>query len=145
MIRVRTIARRAFFVGVDLLQLVLVTRGYWSDHKEFAYQMFPEASTWRADIVRVLDDGERVPVDEDWSGYRWDLLVRDRGLQYPAARRHADAGVDNQLAFLQAALDYVATNTPRDAHTRYLEAHVTYWRNSHQPRTITLRSRERPA
>jgi hypothetical protein len=131
------------FAGVIALQLLLVARGYWSDHKEFAYQMFPEASTWRADIVRVLDDGERVPVDEAWAGYRWDRLVRDRGLRYPAMRAHADAGVDSQLAFLRAALDYVATHTPRDTRTRYLEARVTYWRNTHAPRAVTLRSRPR--
>jgi hypothetical protein len=128
------------FVGVIVLQVFLVARGYWSDHKELAFQMFPESSTWQAQIVRVLDDGERVPVEQPWAGYRWDVLVRDRGLQYPAVRHHADAGVDNQLAFLRRALDYVATHTPRDTRTRYLEAHVTYWRNEHPPHVVAYRS-----
>jgi hypothetical protein len=102
--------------------------------------MFPESSTWRADVVRVTADGRRLPVEAGWAGYRWDELVQDRGLRYPAARRHADAGLDNQLAFLDAALDWVAANTPRDRETRYLEAEVTAWHNDDPARTEVLRS-----
>jgi hypothetical protein len=69
--------------------------------------------------------------------------VRDRGLRYPAIRHHADAGLDNQLAFLDAALDWVATNTPRDDETRYLEARVTSWHNADPPRVGVLRSHVR--
>jgi hypothetical protein len=134
------VTRRAVVVAVVLLQLGLVARGYWADHKEFAFQMFPESSTWRADVARVTADGRRVPIELPWSGYRWDELVRDRGLRYPAVRRHADAGLENQLAFLEAALDWVARNTPRDAETRYLEAKVTAWHNDDPPRTRVLRS-----
>jgi hypothetical protein len=105
--------------------------------------MFPESSTWRADVVRVTDDGRRVPIELPWSGYRWDELVRDRGLSYPAVRHHADAGLDNQLAFLDAALDWVASNTPRDGETRYLEARVTSWHNADRPQVEILRSHVR--
>jgi hypothetical protein len=137
------VGRRVVVVAVVVLQLALVARGYWSDHKEFAFQMFPESSTWRADVVRVTDDGRRVPVEVPWSGYRWDELVQDRGLSYPSIRHHADAGLDNQLAFLDAALDWVAGNTPRDRETRYLEATVTSWHNADRPRVEVLRSRVR--
>jgi hypothetical protein len=137
---VRTIARRVVFLGVIALQLLFVARGYWSDHKEFAFQMFPEASDWRADVVRVLGNGDRVPVGQPWDGYSWATLVRDRGLQLPGARHHADAGVDNQLAFLREALDYVAAHTPADRETRFYEAHVTYWHNDDAPRTVVYRS-----
>jgi hypothetical protein len=130
-------------LAVVVLQLGFVVRGYWSDHKPFAFQMFPEASTWRADVVRVTADGRRVPVERPWSGYRWDELVRDRGLRYPSVRHHADAGLDNQLAFLASALDWVADNTPRDHDTRYLEATATAWHNADPPRTEVLRSRVR--
>jgi hypothetical protein len=58
-------------------------------------------------------------------------------------RRHADAGLDNQLAFLDAALDWVANNTPRDDETRYLEARVTAWHNADPPRVEVLRSDDR--
>jgi hypothetical protein len=139
----KVVARRAVVLAVVLLQLGFVARGYWSDHKEFAFQMFPESSTWRADVVRVTADGRRVPVELPWSGYRWDLLVRDRGLSYPAVRHHADAGLDNQLAFLDAALDWVASNTPRDGETRYLEARVTSWHNADPPQVKILRSHVR--
>src|SRR3954451_7761541 len=101
-------ARRVVVIAVVAAQLLFVARGYWAPHKEFAFQMFPESSTWRADIVRVTSDGRRLPVSEPWSGYRWASLVPSRGLAYPGTRRHADAGLDNQLAFLDAALDYVA-------------------------------------
>jgi len=130
-------------VAVVLLQLGLVARGYWSDHKEFGFQMFPESSTWRADVIRVTADGRRIPIERPWSGYRWDELVQGRGLRYPAVRHHADAGLANQLAFLDAALDWVADNTPRDGETRYLEATVTAWHNADAPRVEVLRSRVR--
>jgi hypothetical protein len=130
-------------VAVVLLQVALIARGYWSDHKQFAFQMFPESSTWRAEVVRVTADGRRVPIEQPWSGYRWDELVQDRGLKYPSVRHHADAGLDNQLAFLDAALDWVADNTPRDAETRYLEATVTSWHNDDDPETEVMRSRTR--
>lgn len=138
--RVSVAWRRAVVLAVVLLQLGLVARGYWSDHKEFAFQMFPESSTWRADVVRVTADGRRVPIERPWSGYRWEELVRDRGLAYPAVRHHADAGLDNQVAFLEAALDWVAANTPRDRETRYLEARVTLWHNDDPARVDVLRS-----
>ena len=127
-------------VAVVVLQLGFVARAYWSDHKEFGFQMFPESSTWRADVVRVTNDGRRVPIELPWSGYRWEELIQDRGLRYPGIRHHADAGLDNQLAFLEAALDWVADNTPRDGETRYLEARVTSWHNDDPPRASVLRS-----
>ncbi len=136
-------ARRAVVGLVVAAQLFFVARGYWSEHKEFAFQMFPESSTWQADIVRVTMDGQRVSISEPWSGYQWPALVTTRGLSYPARRHHADAGLDNQLAYLDAALDYVAAHTPRDHETRYLEAVVTTWRNTDDPRVIVLRSGER--
>jgi hypothetical protein len=138
--RAKVVVRRVVVVAVVVVQLGLVARGYWSDHKEFAFQMFPESSTWRATVVRVTADGRRVPIERPWSGYRWDELVRDRGLSFPSIRHHADAGLDNQLAFLEAALDWVASNTPRDRETRYLEATVTSWHNADPPRVGVLRS-----
>jgi hypothetical protein len=138
--RARVVVRRVIVVAVVVVQLGLVARGYWSDHKQFAFQMFPESSTWRATVVRVTADGRRVPIERPWYGYRWDELVRDRGVSFPSIRHHADAGLDNQLAFLEAALDWVASNTPRDRETRYLEATVTSWHNADPPRVGVLRS-----
>jgi hypothetical protein len=141
--RVRVVGRRVAVVAVVAVQLGLIGRGYWSDHKQFAFQMFPESSTWRAEVVRVTADGRRVPVEQPWSGYRWDELVQDRGLRYPSVRHHADAGLDNQLAFLDSALEWVADNTPRDSETRYLEATVTSWHNDDAPSMEVMRSSER--
>jgi hypothetical protein len=136
----RVIGRWAAVVAVVAIQLGFIVRGYSSDHKEFAFQMFPESSTWRADVVRVTADGRRVPVEQPWSGYRWSELVPNVGLRYPGVRHHAYAGLDNQLAFLDSALDWVATNTPRDDETRYLEARVTAWHNDDPPEEEVLRS-----
>jgi hypothetical protein len=141
--RLRVVGRRVVVLAVVVFQLGFVVRGYWSDHKPFAFQMFPESSTWRADVVRVTGDGGRVPIERPWSGYRWDALVGDVGLRYPAVRHHADAGLANQLAFLASALDWVAENTPRDHETRYLEARVTAWHNADAPRVEVLRSHAR--
>jgi hypothetical protein len=141
--KVRVVARRAVVLVVVVLQLGFIARGYVADHKEFAFQMFPESSTWRADVVRVTADGRRVPIEVPWSGYRWDELVQTRGLSYPSIRHHADAGLANQLAFLESALDWVADNTPRDRETRYLEARVTSWHNADPRRVEVLRSHVR--
>jgi hypothetical protein len=127
-------------VAVVALQLGFVVRGYFSDHKEFAFQMFPESSTWQADVVRVTAEGRRVPIEQPWAGYRWEELVPNVGLRYPGVRHHANAGLDNQLAFLDSALDWVATNTPRDHETRYLEATVTAWHNDDAPEEEVFRS-----
>lgn len=139
------LTRRAVVVAVVVAQLAFVVRGYFAPHKEFAYQMFPESSTWQADIVRVTGDGRRITVEEPWFGYSWPRLVTSRGLARPWVRHHADAGLDNQLAFLEAALDYVAGNTPLDTETLYLEATVTAWHNTDPPTTIVMRSDDRDA
>jgi hypothetical protein len=140
------LARRAVVVAVLGLQAALLVRGTTAPHREFAFRMFPESSTWRAEVVRVTADGRRVPVERDWSGYSWAELTDSRvGLQYPSVDRHAVAGVENQLAFLDAALDWVAQHTPRDRETRYLEARVTYSRNGREAQTRLLRSASRRA
>lgn len=141
--RIRTWARRVVVVGFVALQLGLVVRAYQAPHKEFGYQMFPEASRWRADIVRVTDDGRRVSVREPWHGYEWTSLVRGRGLTTPWIEHHADSGLDRQLRFLEEALDWVAANTPDDDETLYLEATVESTFNTRPAATTTIRSIER--
>jgi hypothetical protein len=142
--RWRRIAARIVFPLVVAAQVVLLVRGYHDPHHVLAFQMFNESSDWRADVVRVTTDGRAVPIDQAWpGGYQWAAMVPDRGLAYPQYEHHADAGVDNQLAFLQAALDWVADHTPADHETAWLEARVTYDRNTHGPTTVTLRSHAR--
>lgn len=140
---VRVVARRVVFVTIIALQLFFIARAYWAPHMEFGFHMFPESSTWQASVVRVTSDGRRVPVEQPWAGYRWDRLTRGSSVSYPSVRRHADAGLDNQLAFLRSALDWVAANTPRDHETRYLEARVTAWHNDDPPRVEIFRSEPR--
>ncbi|MEO6651907.1 MAG: hypothetical protein ABIP17_04530 [Ilumatobacteraceae bacterium] len=141
--RPRRIGRRVVVISFVAFQLAFIVRAYWAPHREFGYQMFPEASTWRADIVRVTTDGRRVPIDDDWGDYRWNDLAGVRGLAFPWREHHADAGIDNQLAFLDEALDWVATNTPDDLETSYLQADVTSSRNGRPVETTVLRSEPR--
>lgn len=131
-------------VGLVALQVGLVVRAYDAPHREFGYQMFPEASRWRADIVRVTADGRRVSIREPWFGYEWSDLVRGRGLTTPWVEHHADSGLDRQLQFLAEALDWVAANTPADRETLYLEAIVESSFNTEPARTEIIRSRDRP-
>lgn len=140
---VRYRARRVVFVGVLVLQAVFVVRAYWAPHNEFGFQMFPEASQWKADVVRVTADGARVPVDEPWSGYVWSDLVTGRGLGRTDYRKHASNGLDSQIAFLEDAMAWVATHTPADRDTRYYEATVTAWHNDDPPTVTVVRSPER--
>lgn len=131
------------FAGVLLAQAFLVVRAYWAPHNEFGFQMFPEASEWQADIVRVTAAGERVPVGEPWSEYVWRELVTERGLARTDDRKHANNGLASQVAFLSDALAWVAANTPADRETRYYEATVTKWYNDDPPVITVLRSPER--
>lgn len=135
--------RRIAFVGLIALQLIMVVRAYGAPHKEFGFHMFPEASQWQAEIVRVTADGRRIPIDEPWSGYTWNGLANTRGLGSPWRRHHADAGIDNQLEFLDEALTWIAANTPADTETIYFEADVTVWRNMGGPESIVLQSEPR--
>ncbi len=122
----------------------MAVNGYRDPHKFFAFQPFNESSTWRADVVRVTRDGDRVPIDGGWAGYDWDTLVDMTALQHPGGgQRHAYMGVGATIDFLEDALDWVATHTPADRQTRYLEATVTYFENTRGPERVVLRSVER--
>ena len=137
-------AAAAFVALVLLVQVGFALNGYRDPHKFFAFQPFNESSTWRADVVRVTWDGDRVPVQEDWAGYDWDTLVDMAALRGPDRLRHAYMGVGATVDFLDDALDWVATHTPADRSTRYLEAEVTYFENTRGPHHVVLRSVERP-
>ena len=140
----KRVIRRVVIAMVLLAQAIAVVLAYDNDHRQFGFQMFPEASRWKADIVRVEADGSRVPLEEEWE-YRWSDLVQGRGLANPFRWHHADAGLRGQLAFFEAALRWVAANTPDDTTTRYLEAEISYLDNGRGPTTITVRTPDRLA
>ena len=131
---------QVLFVTVVATQVILALNGYREPHKFFAFQPFNESSTWQADIVRVTPDGERIPIDDAWSGYDWNTLVAMAALQDPDQLRHAYMGVGATLDFLDEALDWVADHTPDDHETQYLEATVTYFENTRGPHHVVLRS-----
>ena len=134
-----------FVAGMLAVQVGFAVNGYREPHKFFAFQPFNESSTWQADIVRVTWGGERLPVDDGWGDYQWDELVDMAALKSPATLRHAYMGVGATVDFLDDALDWVATHTPNDRETRYLEATVTYFKNTRGPTVTVLRSVERAA
>ena len=133
-----------FIVAVLAVQLGFAINGYRDPHKFFAFQPFNESSTWQADIVRVTWNGERLPIGAGWAGYNWDELVDMAALRRPERLRHAYMGVGATVDFLDEALDWVATHTPDDRETRYLEARVTSFENTRGPKVTVLRSVERP-
>lgn len=123
--------------------LAAILSGYGGS-RVFAWQMFPEASRWQADIVRVTEDGERYAITADWpGGYRWSQLVTESGLGAPADEGHAAYGIAATLDALQHALNWVAGHTPADTETLYLEAVVRYHQNDGPSQTVVLRSTER--
>lgn len=137
----RAVAVRACVVVVLVAQALLLVRSYADPHNFFGFQPFNESSTWRADIVRVTADGDRIPVEETWpGGYDWDDLVGWGVLQRPDRLKHAYSGLDASVDFLDGALDWVADHTPDDTETLYLEASVTGYRNTRGPERRELRS-----
>jgi hypothetical protein len=137
---------KGFVAGVLAVQVGLALNGYRDPHKFFAFQPFNESSTWQADIVRVTWSGDRIAIDEPWAGYEWNALVDMAALRHPSRQRHAYMGAGATIDYLDKALDWVATHTPRDDETRYLEATVTTYKNTRGPAVTVLRSvgRERP-
>jgi hypothetical protein len=143
-LRRRLLLPRLAAALVLVAQLVLILRAYSAPIDTFGFQMFPESSQWQADIYRVLPDGTRVGIDQPWpGGYRWELLVDARGLGIPGVLHHADAGLAATVFLLDAALDWVAANTPADTATDHLEAVVTLIDNGRPPTTVVLRSGSR--
>lgn len=135
---------RWFAAAVVVVQLGLVANGYRDAHNLFAFQPFNESSTYAVELVRVLDDGQRVPVvNGRWEGYDWNELVGWRALQSPWRQRHAFSGVDAIEDFLDHALNWMADHTPNDTETRYLEAEITYYRDARGPYYTVVRSHDR--
>ncbi len=140
----RARAARVFFVVVLLAHAVLIVRAYHDPHKFFGYQPFNESDTWQADLFRVTTDGERMPiVNGRWLDYSWDDLVGVPRLTRPGRLRHANSGAAATIDFLDEALDWVADHTPDDTETLYLEAEVTWFRNTRGPHHTVVRSEDR--
>lgn len=137
-------ARRAVALAIIAVQVLLILRAYSAPIDTFGFQMFPESSQWQANIYRVLDDGRRIDVRQPWpGGYRWEALVDARGVGDAFTLHHADAGLDATMYLLDAALDWVAANTPDDHETVTLIAEVTLIDNGRSPTTLVLQSEPR--
>ena len=137
--------RRAAAFAIIAAQLLLIVRAYSAPIDTFGFQMFPESSQWEARIFRVLPDDSRVDIREPWpGGYRWETLVDTGGLGIPFTLHHADAGLAATMHLLDAALDWVAANTPADHETTALVAEVTLIDNGRSPTTLLLESDPRP-
>jgi hypothetical protein len=137
--------RRLAAICIVAAQVGLIVRAYSAPIDTFGFQMFPESSQWQADIFRVLPDGTRIDVREPWpGGYRWERLVDARGLGSPSTLHHADAGLDATMRLLDAALDWVAANTPDDHETAALVAEVTLIHNGRTATRLVLESESRP-
>lgn len=136
----RRTAAKIVLVGALCLQAVLLVRGGSDPHKLFGFRPFNESDTWQAEVVRVHEDGSRHPVTDGTWPYDWDELVdvaKLRGLDRP---RHASAGADANIDFLDRALAWAVDHIPDDTDTVALEARVTVVRNTRSPETVVLRA-----
>jgi len=132
-----------FVAALLTIQVGFAINGYRDPHKFFAFQPFHESSTWRADIVRVTWDGERLPVEGGWAGYDWNELVDTAALQHPWRTRHAYIGGRRHYRLPRSGSRLIAANTPDDLDTRFLEATVTSFENTRGPTVTVVRSAER--
>jgi hypothetical protein len=130
---------KALVVGVAALQSVLLIRGGDDPHKLFGLRPFNESDTWEAEIVRVLRDGSRRPIDDGTWVYEWDTLVGERRVQRLDRERHADSGARASVDFLDRSFVWVLDNIPEDGDTVTLEATVTVVHNTHPPEVVVLR------
>lgn len=138
--------RKAAVALVMVLSVIVVVVAQRGPSPALAWRMFPESSTWTAEVWRVTDDG-RVPVDDPWpGGYRWDDLVAGSGVTAPASDHGASYGVAATLHRMRGVLAWVAANTPGDDETLWLEAVVVTRRNADPPETtVVISPRRRPA
>jgi hypothetical protein len=114
-------------------------RGGDDPHKLFGFRPFNESDTWSADVVRVMGDGSRRPVDDGSWVYDWNTLVGEGRVQHLQRERHADSGADASVDFLDRALGWVLEHIPDDMDTVALEATVTFIHNTHAPEVVVLR------
>jgi hypothetical protein len=138
----RRVAKVVLVVAL-LLHGALLVRGGSDPHKLFGFRPFNESDAWQADILRVTADGDRRPIDDGTWLHDWDELVATNKLLRPGRPRHASAGADATLDFLQRALDWVV-EVVDDPDTVALEATVVVHRNTRGPETVELRSRPGP-
>jgi hypothetical protein len=127
-------------VGALCLQAVLLVRGGADPHKLFGFRPFNESDAWQAEVVRIHGDGTRHPVTDGTWVYDWDELVDVDKLRGLDRRRHASAGADATIDFLDRALAWAVDRIPDDPDTVALEAHVTVVRNTRGPETVVLRA-----
>jgi hypothetical protein len=130
---------KATIVGVVSVQAGLLIRGGDDPHKLFAFRPFNESDTWHAEIVRVVGDGSRRPVDDGSWIYDWDTVVGQGRVQHLDRDRHADSGARASVDFLDRALVWVLDHIPDDHDTVALQATVTVVHNTHAPEVVVLR------
>jgi hypothetical protein len=138
--RRRPAVAKAVLVGGVMVQVALIARGAGDPHKLFACRPFNESGTWQVEIIRVLADGSRHPVDDGTWAYDWDDLVGTPKLQRVDRQRHASAGARASVDLLERALDWVLDHIPEDRDTVALEASVEVFHNTRGPEVIVLRA-----
>ncbi len=138
--RRRRAVAKVVLVGAICVQIILIARGASDPHKLFAFRPFNESDTWHAEVVRVMPDGSRRPVDDGTWAYDWDELVGTTRLQRLDRWHHASSGARASVDFLDRALDWVLDHIPDDRDTIALEANVEVIHNTRGPELLILHS-----
>jgi hypothetical protein len=134
------VVAKAVLIAALSMQAVLIVRGSSDPHKLFGFRPFNESDTWQVEVVRVLADGSRRPVDDRTWEYDWDDLVGMRKLQGIDRLRHASAGAGASIDFLERALDWALDHIPNDRDTIAFEATVEVFHNGRGPQVTVVRS-----
>ena len=144
--------RGLLFAAWLVVQVALIATAGRRPAAMGGFRMFPETSTLRYELYRVVD-GRTVPVpDGEWNAkdsmgtlrhFSWKDRVRRRELCSFGVEIVASYGVDTQTARLRAALDDVLEAATDDTETEKLVMRVTTRKNGHDPETFTLETAPR--
>ena len=139
----------ALYLGV---QLFMIVHAHFTPNKHFGFWMFPESTSFEANLVRVLNDGSEiktrkgswtVQTDDGPVSYQWNSFVQGYRLDRLGDWGRCKGSFNDTVKYFQAALDYVADRIPEDASTARLVLKVRYRRAGGPQEFIVIESKPR--
>jgi hypothetical protein len=134
------------------IQIFFIVRAHFVDSKHFAFWMFPESTSFYANLSRETYDGREIStkqgtwVVEDgdhFATYRWADLVNDYNLNVLDRRVRSRGSWADSERYFQEALNFFARRIPEDKQTRRLVLRISVKKAGEKKRLVTLRSEVR--